>query len=89
MQLDGVEADAQRALGGIGEAVLTFAMSSSVMAAGVCQPGPNGSADGPMVGQASSAAVSALAPSHGRADEALRPAWANWIAIFAVPMWWQ
>ncbi len=67
-------------------AAVTRAMSSSVMASGVCQPGPNGNAEGPMVGQASSAAVSGLAPSHGRADDALRPAWASWMAILAVPM---
>ena len=55
MQLDGVEAKAHRALGGVGETPrVTRAMSSSVMARGVCHPGPNGSAEGAMVGHGSS-----------------------------------
>ena len=55
MQFDGIETDAHRALGCVGEARGAHgAMSSSVMARGVCQPGPNGSAEGAIVGQGSS-----------------------------------
>jgi len=38
---------------------------------------PNGSAEGPIVGQGSSLSDSALPPSQGRCADALRPAWAS------------
>ena len=43
-------------------------------------------ADGPIVSHGSSPAFSERAPSHGRAEDALRPACAIWMPNFAVPM---
>ena len=79
VQLDRIEAEPHGARTAATNAARTAAMSSCVMARGVCQPAPNGIADGAMVSHGSSPAASAWPPSQGRCAEALRPAWAIWM----------
>ena len=68
----------------------TRAISSSVIARGVAQSAPNGTADGAMVCHGSGAAVPpSPLPSHGALAEPLRPACAIWMPILAVPMRWH
>ena len=58
------------------------AMRSMPLASSACGGGPSGlkgTAEGATVGQASSAVVNGLPPSHGRCDEA-SPVWPIWIA---------
>jgi len=49
-------------------------MSASSIARAAAQAAPGASADGPIVGQGSCCGVRPTPPSHGRADDALRPA---------------
>ena len=64
----------------------TRAMSSRVAIRGTCQFGPNGIGDGAIVCHGSWSGGSAPPPSHGRCEEALRPACAIWMPSLAVPV---
>src|SRR3954469_20585858 len=61
-------------------------MSDSVIWRGAGQSAPKGMAEGPMVSHGSWSGLSPFPPSHGRCEDALRPAWAIWMPNFAVPM---
>ena len=56
------------------KAETTRAMPASSRAVGTGPSGQKGMADGATVCQAPSASLSALPPSHGRCEDALRPA---------------
>ena len=87
VQLDGVEADAHRPLGRGHEGVADALDIVAVIARGVAQPGENGSADGAMICHGSGApAPRASRLTQGTLTDPLRPAWAIWTPILAVPM---
>ena len=73
-------------LAALTKASRTRAMSSNVISRGVCQPSPNGIADGATVGQGSCPGLSGPPPSQGRCAEALRPACASCTPSLAVPI---
>ena len=64
----------------------TCAMSASSIARGAGHAAPGAIAEGPIVGHGSWPGFRPSPPSHGRAEEALRPACASWMPNFAVPM---
>ena len=80
VQLDGVEAEPHRPHGRLANAATTRSRPLASSASGTCHPSANGKAEGATVGQGSSPRGSGLPPWNGAWQEALRPAWASWIA---------
>ena len=62
-------------------------ISSRDSSCGTCQPSPKAIAEGATVGQGDSPGPSALPPSQGSCEEALRPACPIWMPIgfFVMP----
>ena len=80
VQLDGVEAErARRRSAAWQNAAVTRASPLASSASGGGPSAVKGTAEGATVGQASSPGVSGSPPSHGRWQEALRPAWPSWM----------